>query len=69
MKLKVDKEACFMTLSETHETGIQKRAKVIQLWLAEDQVAKEEGLHNHLDNPMQQQKLKDILEKLPSKPH
>jgi len=69
LKLKVDREACFMTLSETHETGIQKKSRVMQFWLTEDQVAKEEGLHNYLDNPVQQQKLKDILEGLPCRPH
>jgi hypothetical protein len=30
LKLKVDREACFMTLSETHETGIQKKARVMR---------------------------------------
>ena len=69
MKLKVDREACFMTLSEVHETGIHKRARVTQFWLTEDQVTKEEGLHNYLENPVQQQKLKDILEGLPCRPH
>jgi hypothetical protein len=69
LKLKVGREACFVTLSETHETGIQKKSRVMQFWLTEDQVAKEEGLHNYLDNPVQQQKLKDILEGLPCRPH
>jgi len=69
LKLKVDREACFMTLSEIHETGMQKKARVTQFWLTEDQVAKEEGLHNYLENTVQQQKLKDILEGLPCRPH
>jgi hypothetical protein len=69
LKLKVDREASFMLLKEVHETGTSKGAKVRQMWLTEDQIAKEEGLTNYLDNAIQQQKLKDILEGLPSRPH
>jgi arsenate reductase-like glutaredoxin family protein len=69
LKLKVDKEASFMMLKETHETGSSKGTRVTQMWFTEDQIAKEEGLTNYLDNPIQQQKLKDILEGLPSRPH
>ena len=69
LKLKVDKEASFMMLKEAHETGSSKGTRVTQMWFTEDQIAKEEGLTNYLDNPIQQQKLKDILEGLPSRPH
>jgi len=69
LELKVDREASFILLKELHETGTSKGAKVRQMWLTEDQIAKEEGLTNYLDNAIQQQKLKDILEGLPSRPH
>ena len=69
LKLKVDREASFMLLKEVHETGNSKGTRMKQMWFTEDQIAKEEGLTNYLDNAIQQQKLKDILEGLPSRPH
>ncbi|MFM7983483.1 MAG: hypothetical protein ACKPKO_29575, partial [Candidatus Fonsibacter sp.] len=69
MKLKVGREASFILWKEPHETGTSKGAKVRQMWLSDDQIAKEEGLTNYLDNAIQQQKLKDIFEGLPSRPY
>jgi hypothetical protein len=68
-KVKVDREACFMTAQESQDTGTNEMQRVVTCWLTEDQVAKEEGLLNYLDNPVQAQRLKDILEGLPSRPH
>ena len=69
VQLKVDRDAAFMRVVESHSLETSVSSQWVKGWLTEGRVAKEEGLFNYSTCTKQQDLLQMILDDLPWKPH
>jgi hypothetical protein len=69
LQLKLDRDASFLTVCESHSIENSSSSGWVQGWLTEAQVAHQEALLNYTTCDDQKQKLEDILDGLPSRPH
>ena len=69
LQLKLDRDASFLTVCESHSVENSSSSGWVQGWLTDAQVAHQEALFNYTTCDDQKQKLEDILDGLPSRPH
>ena len=69
VQLKVDREAAFMKVVESHSLETSVNNQWVKGWITEAQVAKEEGLFNYSTCQEQKILLQMILDDIPCKPH
>ena len=69
MQLKLDRDASFLTVLESHSMENSSSSGWVQGWLSDAQVAHQEALNNFTTCADQKKKLDDILEGLPWRPH
>jgi hypothetical protein len=69
LQLKLDRDASFLTVCESHSVENYSSSGWLQGWLTEAQVAHQEALFNYTTCDDQKQKLEDILDGIPSRPH
>ena len=69
MQLKLDRDASFLTVVESHSMENSSSSGWVQGWLSDAQVAHQEALNNFTTCADQKKKLDDILEGLPWRPH
>jgi hypothetical protein len=69
LQLKLDRDASFLTVLESHSVENSSSSGWVQGWLTDAQVAHQEALLNYTTCEDQKQKLEDILDGLPSRPH
>ena len=69
LQLKVDRDASFMSVTESHAQTNTTSNTMLKGWLTEAQVVAQESLHQWTYCDSQQQMLVDILEGLQIRPH
>jgi hypothetical protein len=69
VQLKVDRDAAFMTVKESHKMENSKTQQAVEGWIIEPLVAQHEGIINYNTDATQRALLDDILAGLPSRPH